>query len=83
MKRGKRRKIVVSEGQIAFDEMTGLLEFYRNKTSEMLFVRVDEEFVVNPDGKFVKFRSEFYEEIESDYWELSEAQRSTVRKALG
>ncbi len=83
MKRRRRKKPTVSDGQIAFDEMRNILEYYRNKMSGMLFVGFDDETVINPEGKMVEYRSEFYEKIEMDFWELSEKQRSVVRRHFG
>ena len=80
MKRGRRKKNVTSPGQIAFDEMRNCLEFYTNKKTGKLFVLLDDDLLVNPVGKTVEFREEYYEELEADYWDLTEEQRVIIRR---
>ncbi len=78
MKRGRRKKGIHSEGQIAFDEMDGQFESYKNIKSGQIFVRYDDDSLINPTGKIVEYRSQFYEEIKLGFYELSEAQQAAL-----
>ena len=83
MKRGRRKKGQQSKGQLAIDEFDGHLEYYRNIKSGLLFVGLDDDYLVNPAGKIVELRPEFYDKITSEFWELSQQQRAAIFRHFG